>query len=217
MLRKVFEKHVCNNLCYSYERPLPLSETEQVPVRSSGKGELVSDDDDEEEDQDWFIMPNAESQTSDDAAQQRLDSISSYGEEDVFQTNNTTELTVMLDCSDYSDGQLESAANGFPHKVFSLGKEGTSEDLAYCCTDLSRSVIEEIEEEQRKAEEKRAESESSGKTSERAFFRRIHLGDQIKKEEPARKDKEQKTFDLDEPLHRCNVQAVGGIEKRPSI
>lgn len=221
MMRKVFEQHVCNNLCYSFERPPSPSQAEEQPtLQRSGRQQLISDDDDDE-DGGWFMAPEAtdsDSQDAEDFPQKRIDSTVSEGDEDedVFLTNGHTELTVMVDRAGLKNGHAESPAVDISHKVFSLGKEVTSENLAYCCTDLSKSIVEEIEELTRRAEERRAERESSGKKSESDFFRRIHLGDQIKKEDHL-SSKQKETIAVDAPLHRCNVQAVGGIEKRPSV
>ena len=223
-MRKVFDQHVCNNLCYCYDRPHPLSEADQKPKQENGRRKItINDDDDEDEaDEGLFIAPSSDPKSVDDF-RQRSGSTSSHdgddddhNDDDVFRTNSATELRVMLESADLSNGGHGNAGFGFHHKVFSLGKgEETSDDLAYCCTDLSKSVIEEIEEEQRRAEEKRAEHDSSGKLSDHDFFRRIHLGDQIKSE--GEMSRQTKAFDSDGLLHRCNVQAVGGIEKRPSI
>ncbi|RUS80606.1 hypothetical protein EGW08_011616 [Elysia chlorotica] len=213
---KVFERHVCNNLCYSYERPRLPSQDDQMPQQENGQGKTASDNEDDE-DGGLFLTPARDSK-SDVYLRQRSGSDDENGDDDdnLFKTHSATELRVMVESADLNSGEHDNSTTGFHHKVFSLGKEAeTSEDLAYCCTDLSKSVIEEIEEVVRRAEEKRAENNSTGKISDHDLFKRIHLGDQIKPEEKPGGHK--KEFDSDELMHRCNVQAVGGIEKRPSI
>ncbi|GFO30455.1 alpha-protein kinase vwka-like [Plakobranchus ocellatus] len=219
MMRKVFDQHVCNNLCYSYERPSEISAhadgmgTDDLFV----SGDDSRDDTDEDKaDESFDLIEKTSSRTGvGDGEPKPRHGDPANGCDEVFLANSTAKLKVVVNgVEDDAENGAEDApeASHGSSGLFSLG-ESTSENLAYCCTDFSKETMDEIEEEQRKVQKERAESESKGESSD-LEFRRIHLGDQIREEKPR---KPRKKFDKDAPTHRCNVQAIGGIEKRPSI
>ena len=193
---KIFVQHVCNNLCYIYDRPSHTEET----VRSEENDSTVSV---KEED-----TVNGFNVTQGSGSQPDICPSSRMSTHDDFHTDRTTELAIVVNTNDNSDESYSSA-----NRISMNGRclEDTTENLAYCCTDLSSSIIGEVEEKQKHAEKKEEESE---KKTDHDFLRRIHLGDQIKEKNSARSHP---GVILRGPTHRSNVQAIGGIQKRPSI
>ncbi|GFS04822.1 hypothetical protein ElyMa_004666300 [Elysia marginata] len=194
MMRRVFHQHVCNNLCYSYERPLQTDHTgRENQEENTCKGEDYRTNE---------RQPSLEPITPTDPG-------SSSNGQDVLQADKTTGLTIMV-----NDGEMCRPVNELLNQGFTKG-ENTSDDLAHCGTELSRCVMVEIEKNIRRAVEKSDNSESKEKKNHHDVPSKIILGDQLKMEENTEGHK--KHLNVNVPTHRCDVHIIGSIKKRPSI
>lgn len=197
MMRKVFDQHICNNLCYCYERP-PRPDNSRGEEHETGApgGDGIT-----QEKQLTPVLKKLHLPVTDSGFPN-----SCHG---CTEPQKAFDLTVSVDDNKANDSASKLSSG------YSSSETNTSENLTYCDSDMSRSVLDEDDDKFMRTGGKSGNTEIDEKKTGPSTSGKVPLDYQLETGENT--EEHIKHNDLSGTNHRCNVQVMGGIKKRPSL